>query len=136
MLSLISYQLGLSLIKFRKENATPSQLSVHILSSELEGNAEELGVDFGKRITAYFTDTSTCCAAPSVFLWGGESTVRFPTAEGAVPATAKGGRNQEMVLSALKYLREFASNNSSLQPTRTRFAFFSLGTDGQLTTFL
>ena len=45
MLALISYQIKLSLIKFRKENSTPSQPSVHILSSELEGNAEELGVE-------------------------------------------------------------------------------------------
>lgn len=61
-----------------------------------------------------------------VLLFGGESTVNFPS-EAVRPGT-KGGRNQELVLAALQFS---IKNRLNITPSNGVFALFSLGTDGQ-----
>uniref|UniRef100_A0A914DTQ8 Glycerate kinase n=1 Tax=Acrobeloides nanus TaxID=290746 RepID=A0A914DTQ8_9BILA len=67
--------------------------------------------------------------SPTIFIFGGETTVNFPRDINL--SVAKGGRNQEMVLAFLKKLLELYKSEKKIPAAKLHFAFFSLGTDGQ-----
>lgn len=58
-----------------------------------------------------------------MLLFGGETTVKFPSQLNF--NHSKGGRNQELILSAFLHLKEQTTNNLR------NFVLFSLGTDGE-----
>ncbi|KAL3091660.1 hypothetical protein niasHT_024242 [Heterodera trifolii] len=121
-------------------------ISPFIVTNRLEGNATELGMRFAKLIKqsmvngkldrsmiADFDDDSQRSAEFDsqrvVVLFGGESTVRFDAKKAT--QNAKGGRNQEMVLSAFHHLAECWSDLPKETKSQCQFALFSIGSDGQ-----
>jgi len=76
-----------------------------IVTTQLTGEASEVGKMIGKRIK------ETKVTSPVALIYGGETTV-------TVRGNGKGGRNQELVLSAIPYLEE------------TNALLFSVGSDG------
>ncbi|MBW6485128.1 MAG: glycerate kinase [Syntrophobacterales bacterium] len=94
-----------------KENAERLGLTARIMTSRLRGEAREAAraiVAIGEEIAA----TGQPFPPPVLLLFGGETTV-------TLQGDGQGGRNQEMALAVLNELRG-----------ASRFAFFSLGTDG------
>ncbi|KAI1719306.1 MOFRL family domain-containing protein [Ditylenchus destructor] len=138
------------LVNFFNNNKTQSSL----VTSSLEGDATELGVHFAdfilqlsqrasvdkKELQSFLrtlnienTDIdfdSLTNAKRIVLLFGGETTVKFNSTL-LIGPDAKGGRNQEFVLSTFKRLLEKSANSSESANQLKNFAFFSLGTDGQ-----
>jgi glycerate 2-kinase len=98
-------------LKRAKEKAASLDMTAHIMTSRLRGEAREVSkviVAMGEEIAMNqnFNDRPVC------LLFGGETTV-------TVKGDGKGGRNQEMCLSALREIR-----------LHSDMAFLSAGTDG------
>ncbi len=94
-----------------KEKAESLDITAHILTSRLRGEAREIAkviISMGEEIAETLNPSDT----PVCLIFGGETTV-------TVKGDGKGGRNQEMCLSAL---REVGS--------RQGMVFLSAGTDG------
>ena len=102
---------NLKILRKAKEKAETLGIPARIMSSRLRGEAR----DAAKAILAIGEEIATTgqpFAPPVCLLFGGETTV-------TLKGDGMGGRNQEMVLAAL---REFQGN--------PRFVFLSAGTDG------
>ena len=94
-----------------KEKAVSLDITSHVVTTRLRGEAREIAkviIAMGEEIAT----TRKTCDMPVCLLFGGETTV-------AVHGNGKGGRNQEMCLSALKEIGH-----------RPDMVFLSAGTDG------
>jgi glycerate 2-kinase len=94
-----------------KEKAESLDMTAHILTSSLRGEAKEIAkaiVAMGEEIVVTMKKSNI----PVCLIFGGETTV-------TVTGDGKGGRNQEMCLSALKEIGN-----------RKEMIFLSAGTDG------
>ncbi|KAI3415690.1 hypothetical protein GPALN_005282 [Globodera pallida] len=116
-----------------KSSSDSSSMNPFIVTNRLEGNATE-GSWIGRRLLISFrtiVSTVVIFASPNrhalFLLFGGESTVLFDVNKAA--QNAKGGRNQEMVLSALHQLTK--DRGQSTAKRNGHFALFSIGSDGQ-----
>lgn len=89
---------------------------VRSLGSENEGDADEYGVDLAK-LALRIRNGEESLSSPACVLSGGEPTVTFAKTD----QPRKGGRNQQLVISAL----------SVLQQDSDRIAILSGGTDGE-----
>ncbi|MBD3675883.1 MAG: DUF4147 domain-containing protein [Planctomycetaceae bacterium] len=103
-------------LKASLQKAEELGYAVHSLGSENEGDADDYGVELAQ-LARRIRDESRPLAPPACVLSGGEPTVTF--AESDQPR--KGGRNQQLVLSALIELKADAD----------RIAILSGGTDGE-----
>ncbi len=102
---------NLKALKSAKEKAKEYGYDTYIMTSRLHGEAKEVAkviISIGKEIK----QNKNPFNPPVCLLFGGETTVN-------VIGNGKGGRNQEMVLSALKEIKD-----------EEGIAFLSAGTDG------
>ncbi|CAB3401424.1 unnamed protein product [Caenorhabditis bovis] len=113
-----------------KKSLTNSGYEAHVITSNLVGNATQLGKMFanlikGNRETLEERLSQICSNHPKIdsssnkiaLIFGGETTV-------ILKGNGKGGRNQEMVLSCFNELRDHSN-------FAWDFTFLSAGTDGQ-----
>lgn len=129
------------LLESFKRHLESKEISTTIINTELEGNAQEVGEQFAEPLLQWVQGRSelsipfnkNSCQPPDsirrfAWLYGGETTVRFPSNF----SNTRGGRNQEMVLSAFNKLRADLTTSSFQMRSDRRFYFTSLGSDGQV----
>ncbi|CAD5232307.1 unnamed protein product [Bursaphelenchus xylophilus] len=123
------------LLQSIKSNLEGQGIPTVIVNHALEGNAKNVGEKFAEFVEKWdngneikppfgqFNLKIQPGGASLALLYGGETTVSFPKI--LEKENPKGGRNQEMVLAFLYYLKK----SKMLQ--EKRFVFMSLGSDGQ-----
>jgi glycerate-2-kinase len=126
------------LLKAFKQRLEETGISTSIVNFGVQGNAQEVGDQFASSLLSWIHgqksfDVPLCgtnmplpIGRKFAWLYGGETTVQFP--KGIDIAKAKGGRNQEMVLSVFNALRKSVDQKV---PNRS-FCFMSIGSDGQV----
>ncbi len=98
-------------LKGAKEFFEKKGIKAYILTSQIEGEAKEVATVI-TAVAKDIKDKNSCFKPPVALLLGGETTV-------TVKGTGKGGRNQELVLSALKKIKDLCG-----------IYILSAGTDG------
>ncbi len=95
-----------------KQKAEELCYEIASVKTGIEGEAKEIGKHFAQILKQHLTNTKTS-SRQKCFLMGGETTV-------TVTGNGKGGRNQELILSAL----------AEMQNVNRQFVIASIGTDG------